>query len=86
MGQLVHICMRMAEGIKIYSQNCRGPNVTDKRRDVFHYVRQKKYDIICLQDVYLETSSPKGNDRSPESQHVINSEVSKILFQTIKGS
>ena len=22
---------------------------------MFHYVRQKKYDIICLQDVYLES-------------------------------
>ena len=46
----------MAEGISIYSQNCRGLNATDKRRDVFHYVRQKKYDIICLQDVHLEKS------------------------------
>ena len=45
----------MAEGISIYSQNCRGLNATDKRRDMFHYVRQKKYDIICLQDVHLES-------------------------------
>ena len=55
MGSFVNVLL-MAEGISIYSQNCRGLNATDKRRDVFHYVRQKKYDIICLQDVHLEKS------------------------------
>ena len=50
------VCSYLAEGISIYSQNCRGLNAIDKRRDVFHYVRHKKYDIICLQDVHLEKS------------------------------
>ena len=44
----------MSETLSIYSQNCRGLNTMEKRRDVFHYLRKKKYDIICLQDVHLE--------------------------------
>ena len=44
----------MAEILSIYSQNCRGLNSMEKRRDVFHYLKKKKYDIICLQDVHLE--------------------------------
>ena len=40
--------------ISIYSQNARGLNCSQKRRDVFQHLRQKKYNIICLQDVHLE--------------------------------
>ena len=44
----------MDNKISIYSQNARGLNCTQKRRDVFQYIRQKNYNIICLQDVHLE--------------------------------
>ena len=44
----------MDNKISIYSQNTRGLNCTQKRRDVFQYLRQKNYNIICLQDVHLE--------------------------------
>ena len=27
--------------------------MTEKRRDLFHYVRNKKYKIICLEDVHI---------------------------------
>ena len=27
--------------------------MTEKRRDLFHYVRNKTYDITCLQDVHI---------------------------------
>ena len=27
--------------------------MTEKRRDLFHYVRNKKYNIIYLQDVHI---------------------------------
>ena len=27
--------------------------MTEKRRDLFHYVRNKEYNIICLQDVHI---------------------------------
>ena len=44
----------MDENLLIFSQNCRGGlSVTEKRRDMFHYVRNKKYNILCLQDVLI---------------------------------
>ena len=46
--------MTLDNKISIYSQNTRGLNCTQKRRDVFQYLRQKTYTIICLQDVHLE--------------------------------
>ena len=35
-----------------------------------------------------KTSSPKGNDRSPDNKQVFlnSSQVSKIFFQLVKGS
>ena len=40
--------------LHIFSQNCRGGlSVANKRRDLFQYVRNKKYNIICLQDVHI---------------------------------
>ncbi|MEW8548783.1 MAG: reverse transcriptase domain-containing protein, partial [Candidatus Thiodiazotropha sp.] len=42
------------ESVNIYSQNCRGLNAFQKRRDLFHLLHSKKYNIICLQDVHLE--------------------------------
>ena len=27
--------------------------MTEKRRDLFHYVRNKKNNIICVQDVHI---------------------------------
>ena len=46
--------MIMAEQLTIFSQNCRGSlSVASKRRDLFQYVRAKKYNIICLQDVHI---------------------------------
>ena len=44
----------MANSIKICSVNCRGLNDKMKRRDVFKYIRNKKYSIYCLQDVHWE--------------------------------
>ena len=44
----------MDNQLTIFSQNCRGGlSVANKRRDLFHYVRNKKYNIICLQDVHV---------------------------------
>ena len=38
--------------------------------------------------VKIQTSSPKGNDRSPDNKQVFlnNSQVSKRFFQLVKGS
>ena len=44
----------MAEQLTIFSQNCRGGlSVASKRLDLFQYVRAKKCNIICLQDVHI---------------------------------
>ena len=44
----------MAEELTIFSQNCRGGlSVATKRRDLFQYVRSRKYNIICLQDTHI---------------------------------
>ena len=46
--------MIMAEQLTIFSQNCRGGlSVASKRRDLFQYVRAKKYNIICLKNVHI---------------------------------
>lgn len=48
--------MDMDDQLTIFSQNCRGGlSVATKRRDLFHYVRTKKYNIICLQDVHINS-------------------------------
>lgn len=43
----------MGEQITIFSQNCQGLSLASKRRDLFHFVKNKKYNIICLQDVHI---------------------------------
>lgn len=40
--------------ITISSLNCQGLGNNQKRRDVFHYLRKKKYSIYCLQDTHFE--------------------------------
>ena len=40
-------------GLNICSFNARGLGNFRKRRDVFHYLRNKKYSIICLQDTHF---------------------------------
>ena len=40
-------------GLNICSFNARGLGNFRKRRDVFHYLRNKTYSIICLQDTHF---------------------------------
>ena len=44
----------MDNSISIVSVNCQGLNNKQKRRDVFHYLRNKKYNIYFLQDTHFE--------------------------------
>ena len=39
--------------IKITSTNCRGLGDYSKRKDVFNYLRDKKFGIYCLQDTHF---------------------------------
>ena len=42
--------------IKISSTNCRGLGDYAKRKDVFNYLRDKKFGIYCLQDTHFTTA------------------------------
>ena len=43
------------DSITILSLNCQGLGNTRKRRDVFHYLKQKSCSIYCLQDTHFTT-------------------------------
>ena len=45
----------MAEHLSIFSQNYQGLGNVQKRRSLFRHLRSKNYNIICLQDVHLES-------------------------------
>ena len=49
----------MSNTVKIVSVNCQGLSDPRKRRDVFHYLRQKSYSIYLLQDTHFD---PKMED------------------------
>lgn len=46
----------MIDCLHIFSQNCQGLGNFQKRRDLFHYVKSKNYNIVCLQDVHIQRS------------------------------
>ena len=41
--------------IKLTSLNCRGLKNRLKRLSVFHYLKNKKFDIVCLQETHIST-------------------------------
>ena len=43
----------MYEKLKILSANCRGLQDRKKRTDVLNYYKEKKPNILCLQDTHL---------------------------------
>lgn len=45
--------------INIASLNCQGLGDMSKRRDVFHYLKQKNYSIYCLQDTHFDRKLEK---------------------------
>ena len=45
--------------IKIFSYNCRGLNDTKKRSDVFNFLKDRKADIFCLQDLHFTENMKK---------------------------
>ena len=44
----------MADSLSILSVNCQGLGNAQKRRDIFHYWKTKKIDILYLQDTHFE--------------------------------
>ena len=55
-------------------------------RDFYRYINSQKKGYPRYS--HFETSSPKGNDRSPDNKQVFlnSSQVSKRFFQLVKGS
>ena len=53
----------MDSNIKILSMNCQGLGDPGKRKDVFHYLKQKKFAIYLLQDTHF-TSKEENYIRS----------------------
>ena len=43
----------MARDVTIQSMNCRGLADVEKRNDVLHYLKKKKYSIYCLQESHF---------------------------------
>ena len=44
----------MTNTAKVVSMNCQGLADPRKRRDVFHYLRDKSYSIYLLQDTHFD--------------------------------
>lgn len=42
-----------SDTLKVVSCNCQGLNSAEKRRDVFDYLKSKRYNIYCLQDTHF---------------------------------
>ena len=49
----------MTHLLKIGSVNCRGLQDTAKRREVFNFLRNRKYSLLCLQDTHLTSKDYK---------------------------
>ncbi len=59
--------------------NCRGMGNLAKRRDVFHFLRNKNYSVYCLQDVHFDK----------DMEHLVRCEwvlsVSSVLLGIFPG-
>lgn len=72
--------------LRILSYNAQGLQGSEKRIDVFEYLKNKKYDIYCLQDTHLTDENRAdiinqwGNSKSIFSNFKSNSRGVAILF------
>ena len=75
----------MDSTISVVSVNCQGLNGKQKRRDVFHFLKNKNYNIYLLQDTHLEDKiehyvSAEWGYKAFFSSHASNSRGVAILF------
>ena len=47
------------DSLIILSLNCHGLGNLQKRRDVFHYLKQKGHSVYCLQDTHFDKKIEK---------------------------
>ena len=76
----------MSKPINICSMNCRGLGNFKKRRDVFNYLRDKDFSIICLQDTHFEKKTEnqilaEWGYKAWFSSYLSNSRGVTILFK-----
>ena len=77
----------MADNLKLCSLNCQGLGDFRKRRDVFNYLRNLKYSIICLQDTHFSKNIEKSVQNEWGFKTIFNSFNSRsrgvaILFNS----
>ena len=65
------------DNLRIGTLNCKGLSDEKKRRDVFNWLRQKKLDIYCLQEVYINNS---------QVEQVRQDWVYKTIFSNLNSS
>ena len=75
----------MENSIRIISLNCQGLCGTPKRRDVFHYLRQKNISVAFLQDTHIESKleqyvAAEWGYQAFFSSHTSNSRGVAVLF------
>ena len=92
--------MIMAKQIRILSMNCQGLGDLDKCRDIFQFLREKKYDIYFLQDTHftkkvenhirsmwgLECVFDSYNSQSRGVTILFNNTMDYKIQQVIKGN
>ena len=73
----------MADGLSILSMNVKGLRSRAKRRSAFYFFKQRKFDIICLQETHI-TESVKDEWKSEwKNGLVYNAGTPKSLGQVI---
>ena len=65
------------DNLRSSTLNCKGLSDEKKRRDVFNWLRQKKLDIYCLQEVYINNS---------QVEQVRQDWVYKTIFSNLNSS
>ena len=63
--------------ISICTLNCQGLGDPHKRRDVLHYLRDKRFSIICVQDTHFT----KNNENV-----ILNEWGYKVFFNSFSSS
>ena len=50
--------------LRLFSVNVRGLRSKLKRKSMFTYFRERKYDTICLQETYISKDVSEGWEKS----------------------
>ena len=65
--------------LQLFSVNVRGLRSKLKRKSVFTYFRERKYDIICLQETYITKDVSDGWKKEWGGKLISNDFTSTVL-------